>query len=183
MKQIIMGIVAAMALGAATARAGSAPDRCLDECTGGEGSIHVKGWAYDPDVSSQSINIHVYFYADSGCTIQYGDVRILTANASRPDVNAAKGITGEHGFEADIPISNAGAYWVKVFAIDATGDGNPQIDTTRSVTVTETGSAVEPVNTVVETSNTVNVTKFHQSYPYSGKATIERPPWPNWVMR
>ncbi|MBP5285202.1 MAG: hypothetical protein ILO34_03730 [Kiritimatiellae bacterium] len=155
------------------ARAASAPQKSLDECTGGICSIYVKGWAFDPDASSQSIGVLVYLYVDSGCTIQYGDVRMLAANVSRPDVNQAKGITGEHGFEADIPISNAGAYWVKVFAIDATGDGNPQIDTTRSVTVTETGSAVEPVNTVVETSNTVNVTKFHQSYPYSGKATIE----------
>ena len=123
----MLAAVAAVTCIVTAARAGSVPDQCLDACTGGEGAIHVQGWAYDPDASSQSINVHVYFYADSGCTIQYGDVRILTANVSRPDVNQAKGITGDHGFAADIPVSNAGDYWVKLFAIDATGDGNPQI--------------------------------------------------------
>ena len=172
-KWAVMGMAAVAAGVVVPARAGSVPDRYLDECTGGVGAIHVKGWTYDPDASSQSINVHVYFYADSGCTIQYGDVRILTANVSRPDVNRVKGIMGDHGFDANIPVSCAGAYWVKVFAIDATGDGNLQIGATRDVTVTETGSAGGPAPTVTGTTNTVKVTKFYQSYPYSGKATIE----------
>ena len=96
---------------------------------------------------------------------------MLAANVSRPDVNQAKGITGEHGFEADIPISNAGAYWVKLLAIDATGDGDSQIGATQCVTVTATGSSSG--GSSAESGCTVKVTKFHQSYPYSGKATIE----------
>ncbi len=175
-----LALALALALGAATARAGSRPNSCLDACTGGEGTIRVTGWAFDRDASSQSLDIHVYFYADSGCTIQYGDIRVLKANVSRPDVNQAWGITGSHGFNAEIPISNAGDYWVKVFAIDATGDGNPQIGATATATVTAAESIAEPAiivveatNTVVETFNTVNVTRFHQSYPYSGRATIE----------
>ncbi len=167
MTNIMLAAVAAATCLVTAARAGSVPDRCLDECTGGEGAIHVKGWAYDPDASSQSIGIHVYLYADSGCAIQYGDVRVLTANVSRPDVNQAKGITGDHGFSADIPVSNAGAYWVKLFAIDATGDDNPQIGSTTGVTVTATGGSSAAM------TNTVKVTRFHQSYPYSGKATVE----------
>ena len=172
-----LALALAFALAVATARAGSSPQKSLDECTGGEGVIHVKGWTYDPDVSSQSIDVHVYLYADSACTIRYGDIRVLTANVSRPDVNQAKGITGDHGFDADIPVSNAGDYWVKVFAIDATGDADLQIGTTRGVTVTAagsaTGSTVAPTIIVVEPTNTVTVTRFHQSYPYSGKATVE----------
>ena len=120
-----------------------APDSCLDICDGGEGAIHVQGWAYDPDAPSQSIDIHVYFYADSGCTSQYGDVRVLTANVPRPDVNQAKEITGDHGFKADIPVADAGTYWVMFFAIDANGNGNPQIGAARSVTVTKTAGTVE----------------------------------------
>ena len=135
MKNIFLAALAALALAAAPARAGSQPQRALDECYGKPLAVHVKGWAYDPDVSSQSIDVHVYLYTDSGCTSRYGDIRALTANVPRPDVNQAKGITGDHGFDADIPVADAGDYWVKVFAIDATGDGNPQVGTTRSVTV------------------------------------------------
>ena len=38
--------------------------------------------------SAQSINVHVYVYTDESCTSQYGSVHVLTANVSRPDVNA-----------------------------------------------------------------------------------------------
>lgn len=111
------------------------PDKCLDACTGGVELIHIQGWAYDPDASSQSIDVHVYFYTDAGCTNRYGGIHVTKANVSRPDVNQAKGITGNHGFSADIPIA-AGKYWVKLFAIDTNGDGNPQIGATTAVTVT-----------------------------------------------
>ena len=134
MKNIILAAFAALALAAAPARAGSQPQRALDECYGKPLAVHVTGWAFDPDVSSQSIGIQVYLYTDSDCTTLY-DNPTLTANVPRPDVNQAKGITGDHGFDADIPVADAGDYWVKVFAIDATGDGNPQVGTTRSVTV------------------------------------------------
>ena len=137
MKKFILAAFAALALAAAPARAGSQPQRALDECYGKPLAVHVKGWAYDPDVSSQSIDVHVYLYTDSGCTSQYGGIRVLTANVSRPDVNQVKGVPGDHGFDADVSVADAGDYWVKVFAIDATGDGDPQIGSTRSVTVTE----------------------------------------------
>ena len=134
---LLPAALAALALAAATARAGSQPQKSLDECYGKPLAVHVTGWAYDPDVSSQSIDVHVYLYTDSGCTSQYGGISVLTANASRPDVNQVKGVSGDHGFDADVSVADAGDYWVKVFAIDATGDGDPQIGSTRSVTVTE----------------------------------------------
>ncbi len=112
------------------------PDKSLDECTGGANIIHVQGWAYDPDASTVSIGVHVYVYTDAGCTSQYGNIHVLTANVSRPDVNSARNITGNHGFNADIAIADTGNYWVKVFAIDTNGDGNPQIGSTTAVTVT-----------------------------------------------
>ena len=49
-----MTAFAALVLAAAPAWAGSTPQCCLDECYGKQIAIHVKGWAYDPDVSSQS---------------------------------------------------------------------------------------------------------------------------------
>ena len=129
---------AALVLAAAPAWAGSQPQGALDECYGKTLAVHVKGWTYDPDVSSQSTGVQVYLYADSGCTRQYGDVRILAADQPRSDVNRVKGVEGDHGFDADIPVP-AGTYWVKVFAVDATGDGNLQVGATRSVVVAERG--------------------------------------------
>ena len=125
---------AALVLAAAPAWAGSTPQCCLDECYGKQIAIHVKGWAYDPDVSSQSTAVQVYLYTDSNCTTLY-DNPTLTANVPRHDVNQVKGIAGDHGFDADISVADAGDYWVKVVAVDATGDGNLQVGTTRSVTV------------------------------------------------
>ncbi len=147
MKQKFLTLL--LALVSVTAAWAAKPDKCLDACTGGEGLIHVQGWAYDPDASAQSIDVHVYIYTDADCTNQYGGIHVLTANQSRPDVNAAKGITGDHGFNADIHIADAGDYWVKVFAIDAGGDGNPQIGATTAVTVTDAQTAVTSVQTLL----------------------------------
>ena len=112
------------------------PSSYLDLCYGVKYGIHVQGWTYDPDASDTSIDVHVYVYTDAGCTSRYGNIHVLTANVSRPDVNEAKGITGDHGFSTDIAIGDVGTYWVKVFAIDTGSDGNPQIGSTTQVTVT-----------------------------------------------
>lgn len=111
------------------------PDNFLDKCTGGDHSILVVGWAFDPDASAQSIEVHVYIYTDESCSQQYGDYHRIMADVSRPDVNAARNITGNHGFDATIPVDDLGEYWVKVYAIDTNGDGNPQIGNTTKVTV------------------------------------------------
>ena len=113
------------------------PVRCLDACTGGAGFIHVEGWAYDPDASNQSIDVQVCVYTDIHCSKLYGNIQeVIQANQPRPDVNEAKGITGNHGFSANIPIATMGLYYVKLFAIDTNGDGNPQIGAMTAVVVT-----------------------------------------------
>ena len=129
-----MTAFAALVLAAAPARGGSKPQGALDECYGKPLAVHVTGWTFDPDVSSQSTAVQVYLYTDSNCTTLY-DNPTLTANVPRHDVNQVKGIAGDHGFDADISVADAGDYWVKVVAVDATGDGNLQVGTTRSVTV------------------------------------------------
>ncbi|OGN27307.1 MAG: hypothetical protein A2941_00410 [Candidatus Yanofskybacteria bacterium RIFCSPLOWO2_01_FULL_49_17] len=58
------------------------------------------GWAYDPDKSSQSIDVHVYDADDPNNLVFIG---ALTANGSRPDVNSALGITGNHGYTGTTP--------------------------------------------------------------------------------
>ena len=123
-------------LTAATAWAGSKPVGCLDACTGGEKLIHIQGWAYDPDYPAQSLPLYVYIYTDEACTKSYDVNYNHSADVPRPDVNEAKGITGNHGFNFDIPIADAGTYWVKIFTISINQDGNLQIGSTTKVTVT-----------------------------------------------
>ena len=119
----------------ATAWAQHQPDCCLDACTGGMELIHIAGWAYDPDAPAKSLTLELYIYADADCQQLVAYSQNFTADVSRPDVNQAKGITGNHGFEADIPMNTAGNYWVKLIAIDTNGDGNSQIGSTTKVTV------------------------------------------------
>lgn len=56
----------------------------------------INGWAYDPDTSGQSIAVHIY--TSTGTFVTQ-----VIASDSRPDVNAAFNITGNHGFHFDIP--------------------------------------------------------------------------------
>ena len=124
-----------MLMTAATAWAAQ-PVGCLDACTGGEKLIHIQGWAYDPDYPAQSLPLYVLIYTDEACTKSYDVNYNHSADVPRPDVNEAKGITGNHGFNFDIPIADAGTYWVKIFTISINQDGNLQIGPITKVTVT-----------------------------------------------
>ena len=116
---------------------GRQPQGALDVCEGRKNAVHVTGWAYDPDISSLSIDVEVRLYTDADCTSQYGDAHAIKADEPRADVNQVKGVEGDHGFDADIPVPIEGDcdYWVKVFALDATGDANPLLAAARRVTV------------------------------------------------
>ena len=123
----------------ASAWAGNKPKFCLDFCEGGLNNILITGWAFDPDVPAASIEIHVYIYTDASCSKQYEytAVSIGAADVPRPDVNAAYNITGNHGFQTFIPIDDVGTYYVRVYALDASGDSNPLMNNPyTAVTVT-----------------------------------------------
>ena len=132
--------LALILLTSATARAANVVgslDCCYDVTLG----IYVMGWAYDPDFSSASVSMQVMVYTDAGCTSMYGETHSFTANVSRPDVNDAKGITGNHGFSETIAIADEGTYWVRIYAYDyysANSYDSPvvQVGSTRQVTVT-----------------------------------------------
>ncbi len=113
---------------------GTQPSGRIDACTGGAGQITLSGWAYDPDAPAQTIGVQVKIYQSNGTTLY--KTENLTANRPRNDVNNTYHITGQHGFSATIAIAVGGTYKVKVYAIDTNGDGNPQIGTTQTVTVT-----------------------------------------------
>ena len=97
------------------------PIGCIDGVSGGKNTITVSGWAYDPNVSGESIDVHVYVGGDaaSGAKV-YG----LTANQERADVNAIDGITGKHGFSKTIAVDVTGDQPVYVYAINKGAGGN-----------------------------------------------------------
>jgi Trypsin-like peptidase domain len=77
----------------------------------------VAGWTFDRDLSGLSLNIAV------SCESTY---ITAVANTPRPDVNAAYGISGNHGFSVPLPASlrDGRQHTVTVFAWDSNGDPN-----------------------------------------------------------
>ncbi|MEO6701451.1 MAG: twin-arginine translocation signal domain-containing protein [Jatrophihabitantaceae bacterium] len=69
---------------------GHPPVGTLESATASGNLVQLKGWAYDPDLPASSVRLVVY---------QDGKpLTVVTANHARPDVNAARHITGNHGF-------------------------------------------------------------------------------------
>ncbi len=109
------------------------PKGAFDGAEAHPGSIRVYGWAYDPDHKSESIDVHVYVYSSPDCTqATLAAAFPFTANEYRPDVNAMFSITGNHGYNVYVNLPNLTAgntYYVRVYAIDKDGNGNPPVDT------------------------------------------------------
>jgi hypothetical protein len=88
------------------------PIGSLDLFSAQGGTVHVAGWALDPD-SNEPIPVHVYV----------GGVGVATTAAvTRPDLPAAlPGRSAEHGFDVTVPIG-PGARRVCVYAINDNPD-------------------------------------------------------------
>jgi hypothetical protein len=80
----------------------------LGPVTASNGEVQVRGWAVDPD-SPDPVGIHVY--ADS--TFIGGG----RADAFRPDVGDALGVSDYHGFDLQLPLPG-GTDTIRVFAIN-----------------------------------------------------------------
>ena len=89
----------------------------IDEITVSEGKIHIRGWVYDPDVTSDNLRTHVYVGGRAGENTAIG-YDCGESNYERPDVNAKYSITGTHGFEYDIYTDLTGNQPVYVYAIN-----------------------------------------------------------------
>jgi len=76
-------------------------------------SITVKGWSLDPGTPSASIPVHVYVTAPDGTTTNTAH----TADQYRADVNGVVGTSGNHGYQATVPINKAGTYRVCVYGL------------------------------------------------------------------
>lgn len=76
-------------------------------------NFQVTGWALDPSQPATSIPVQVSVRSADGTNPSYSS----TANMKRPDVNAALGTVGDHGFQVSVPLSRAGSYTVCATAI------------------------------------------------------------------
>lgn len=80
------------------------------------GGLRIAGWAYDPDRALTSLDVAIYL----------DDVLVDTVSTdrARPDVNAALGITGAHGFRYDLAL-DLGQHVICVEALGVDSSGNP----------------------------------------------------------
>jgi len=111
------------------ASAGRQPIGYLDGVVLPEG--YVGGWAFDPDDSSVSIQVKIYFDGpkETGTLVS-----TVATDGYRPDANAASQITGNHGFTISIPGSfrDGRTHNVYVYAVDSGNNslvalsGNPK---------------------------------------------------------
>ena len=141
------------------------PKGVVDHNTGSS----IDGWAFDPDDSSKSIEVHIYIYGNGKSAIGYSTG--LTS-VDRPDVNKAYGITGVHGFKFDVQEKakewcDGKTYTADVFAINIGGGQNTTIGSgswsckaevkisptlTPAPTVTKTPSISAPITTTIATT-------------------------------
>jgi hypothetical protein len=84
------------------------------------GVVHVRGWAADPDDWKAPVDIHVY--VGGGAGDPKAEVHVVRTDRAREDVTRAfPYITGDHGFDVDVPVSKRGQQTVEVFAINIPG--------------------------------------------------------------
>ena len=85
------------------------------------GQLRVNGWAFDDDVRTTAIGVHVYVGGPAGAAgVQGFDIGL--ANLHRPDVGAAfPGVGDHHGFDRVLDVAKFGTQPVYVYAINAPG--------------------------------------------------------------
>ena len=132
----------------------------FDSVTSESGNtIHVRGWAYDPDEPNKSISVHVYVggYAGSADCECYP----INADKTRDDVNNAYGISGKHGFDETITVKRNGDQPVYIYAINSVSGNNPQIGEKRVSIIKATTPATnnEGVNNYTPTYGNIRVDK------------------------
>jgi|GEM_PF-1749656 len=87
------------------------------------------GWAYDPDQPTLSITIDILGSA----------VTVGSASVPRPDVNAAHGITGNHGFSIQLPDSEKSGVSTTFNATALDSAGGPSANLNSIVTTLSCG--------------------------------------------
>ncbi len=92
---------------------GPSPIGALDAVSGTSGSLHLLGWAADPDTSAPIV-VHVY--------VDGSFVKAAPADGQRPDVAAALPALGaQHGYDVAVAMPSIGTHDICVYGINAAG--------------------------------------------------------------
>lgn len=151
------------------------PVGTFDSADGGAGTVHVRGWAFDPDNPSASLTVHVYIGGDASS----GEGHVVTANASRPDVNNVYGISGNHGFDVTLNTNKTGNQPVVVYLINTPASNiNPPLPA-KNVTITP-GDTTKPVITNVKVTN-VTKSGYTVSCTVTDNVGVDRVMFPTWT--
>lgn len=100
------------------------PQGYIDVVEGGDGTVYVKGWAFDRNSLSSSVDVHVYIGGPAGTAGAEGYA--ITANKQRTDVNDVfPGVGNYHGFEETITTGKTGNQPVYIYMIDVEQKSTP----------------------------------------------------------
>ncbi|HEX2902229.1 MAG TPA: twin-arginine translocation signal domain-containing protein [Jatrophihabitans sp.] len=98
---------------------GQVPVGVVEAISTSNGSVYIRGWAYDPDQPEASLTIAI---TQDGRTLMG-----IHASIPRPDVNAVRHITGNHGFEVTFqPPPGKHTYICYAYNVGG-GSGNPRL--------------------------------------------------------
>ena len=104
------------------------PIGCVDAWQGNDGSIYIKGWAFDSENKNAALAIHVYMYK-AGVADPVWSEGNTVANSYRPDVHNVHNCGNYHGFERCISTANVtpGTYWINIWALHAAGTSGTNV--------------------------------------------------------
>lgn len=88
-----------------------------DAIEGGNGFVHVRGWAFDPDNTSHNIFVHVYIGGQAGDP--NAECYAITAeHGGRSDVDNLYHCGDHHAYDANVSTSKRGVQTVYLYAIN-----------------------------------------------------------------
>lgn len=130
----------AMVVGAAACQPEGSQDLAAHQVTVNGSTIYVAGWAWDQDVPTTPIDVHIYV-GSSGIAVR--------ADGYRPDVAAARpGAGPNHGYTASINVS-VGTHQVCSYGINALGTaGDNALLGCTTVTVSAPATTTTPSPTI-----------------------------------
>ena len=138
--------------------------------------LFVRGWAFDPDNPSASIDVHVYIGGEAGTA----DVETYAVKADgvRDDVNKAYGITGKHGFSTTLTVKKSGSQKIAIYAIDSAGGNNPRIGDVKTVNIIK-----DTENPKISNAKIYNVTSdgYDVSFDVSDNVGVTKVECPTWT--
>lgn len=98
------------------------------------GEVRYSGWAYDPDTPDVSIDVQI--------VVGGALAGVVHADRERSDVNAAFGITGNHGYDVVVAIPSV-SLPAQILGVDSSGSG-PVTVAERTTTVVFTAGELPP---------------------------------------